>query len=39
MYDKKIADNHIWIRLPAILKQLREWHLGYLKTNKDNQDK
>nr|WP_277953076.1 hypothetical protein [Staphylococcus warneri] len=26
-------------RLPAILKQLREWHLGYLKTNKDNQDK
>ncbi|MDW8564728.1 hypothetical protein [Staphylococcus shinii] len=23
---------------PALLKQLRLWHLGYLNTNKDNQD-
>ncbi|MDW8546375.1 MULTISPECIES: hypothetical protein [Staphylococcus] len=23
---------------PALLKQLRLWHLGYLNANKDNQD-
>ncbi|MGV3041307.1 hypothetical protein [Staphylococcus rostri] len=25
--------------LPALLKQLRIWHLGYLATKQDNQDK
>ncbi|MDK1672889.1 hypothetical protein QOK74_08385 [Staphylococcus saprophyticus] len=26
-------------RTPAIIKQLRKWHLDYLKANKNNQTK